>query len=238
MNKDTQKTILMITHGQPEAPDNASDFLGAIGYQLQWVCPAAGETLPTIRRHHVAAILFPGPYAATETRRYPFLVNEISWLQEWLGTGRPFLGLGAGAQILAVVLGSTLRPHPDGLSEIGFYTLNAEPEGHRIFPSRMTVPFWHFMGFDLPDAASLLASTGYFENQAFRYGDTAFGFQFRPEMSFQQHELLLERNIDMTTIPGAQDIMSQRQSAGIYLPKTQDWFVDFLQKWVVGKVPI
>ena len=160
MSTGTPQTILIVTHGRPDAPDSASDHLAAIGYRLEWVCPALGQKLPIIQRHHVAAIVFPGPYAATETRRYPFMAQEIDWVDQWLATGRPFLGLGAGAQILAVALGAGLHPHPDGLSEIGFYTLDAEPEGVNIFPSRMTIPTWHYLGFDLPDSAALLASTG------------------------------------------------------------------------------
>lgn len=231
-----QQTILMIVHERPQAPDNASDFLSILGYDIVWSCPALGQNLPVSQQDYVAAIVYPGPYAATEMRRYPFLANEIEWVERWLMTGRPFLGLGAGAQILAVALGAQLYAHPDGLSEIGFYTLDVESEGHAVFPSRMTVPSWHFLGFTLPDSAVRLASTAYFPNQAIRYAENAFGFQFRPEMTQHQHERLLEGNVDMTTIPGAQDIVTQRQMADIYLPKTQDWFIDFLSKWIAGKV--
>ncbi len=237
MTNDPRPTVILITHHRHEAPDSASDHLDAMGYDLHWVCPALGERLPEIRHHHAAAIVFGGKYAATETRRYPFMAVEIDWVGHWLATGRPFLGLCSGAQVLAVQLGASLASHPDGLSEIGFYTLDATPEGRIIFPQRMMVAQWHYLGFDLPDATTLLATSGYFPNQAFRFAESAFGFQFHPELSFEQHELWLEQMIDMTTIPGAQDIQTQRQMADVYLPPMKDWFIGFLEKWVKGSVP-
>ena len=41
---------------------------------------------------------------------------------------------------------------------------------------------WHSYTFDIPPGAVHLARTATCENQAFRYGDNAYGFQFHPEM--------------------------------------------------------
>lgn len=237
MSAPTTGTVILITHERPRAPDSASDHLGAMGFDLHWVCPAHGDRLPRIEKRHVGAVVYGGRYAATETRRFPFMAQEREWVPQWLATGRPFLGLGLGAQILALELGAELYSHQDGLSEIGYYTLEPTPDGAVVFPGRMTVAQWHFLGFTLPDTATLLASSGLFENQAIRYGENAFGFQFHPEISMEQHELWLEEQIDMTTIPGAQDIFTQRQLADVYHPPMKDWFVDFLQKWIVGAIP-
>lgn len=237
MTDPSVPTIVLITHAEPDAPDSASDHLEAMGYALMWVCPARGQRLPSIGRNMTAAIVYGGDYAPTETRRFPFMAAEIDWVGQWLATGRPFLGLGLGAQVLGVQLGARLYSHPDGLSEIGYYPLDPTPEGLPVIPERMTVAQWHYLGFDLPDSATLLASSGYFETQAIRYAENAFGFQFHPELSPRQHEIWLERNIDMTTIPGAQDIFTQRQMADAYHGRMQAWFVDFLEKWVRGAVP-
>lgn len=237
MESSETQTIILICHERPQFHDSASDHLGVMGYRLEWVCPALGGRLPEIRRHHVAAIMYGGPYAPTETRRYPFMADEIDWVGRWIATGRPFLGLGLGAQVLAVELGATLAPHPDGLSEVGWYTLDPTVEGSSVFPNRMIVAEWHFLGFEVPDSATLLATSGMFHNQAFRFAENAFGFQFHPELSMEQHEAWLEHRIDMTTVPGAQDVFTQRQLADAYHGTMQDWFIDFLQKWVVGAVP-
>ena len=237
MSEAATQSIILITHERPKAPDSASDHLYAMGYHLEWVCPALGDRLPIIEKRHAAAIVYNGPYAATETRRYPFMAAEIDWVGQWLNTGRPFLGINAGAQVLAVQLGSALSPHPDGLSEIGYYTLDPTIEGHSVFPERMMVAQWHFLGFETPDAAIPLASSGLFQDQAFRFAENAFGFQFHPELSMEQHELWLETQIDMTTIPGAQDVMTQRHLADVYHPKMKDWFIGFLEKWVRGAIP-
>ena len=40
---------------------------------------------------------------------------------------------------------------------------------------------WHTEGFALPSGAETLAHGQTFENQAFRYGQNAYGVQFHPE---------------------------------------------------------
>jgi GMP synthase (glutamine-hydrolysing) len=237
MQSSSKPTIVLITHERPNSPDTASDHLGALGYHLEWVCPAKGESLPAIEKHHVGAIVYGGQYAATETRRYPFMALEVDWVSQYLATGRPFLGICSGAQVMAVALGAELHPSPDGLSEIGYYTLDPTPDGLSVFPNRMMVAHWHFLGFTLPDSATLLATSGYFPNQAIRYAENAFGFQFHPELSMEQHEHWLEHYIDMTTIPGAQDVFTQRQLADVYHTPMTEWFIGFLEKWIKGAVP-
>lgn len=237
MTSETVRTILLVVHAPPRAPDTASKHLQSLGFNLHWVCPARGDRLPNIDQKFAAAILYGGKYAATETRRFPFMAAEADWVGDWLNTGRPFLGLGLGAQVLAAQLGARIYSHPDGLSEIGYYTLDPTPEGLPVFPERMTVAQWHYLGFDLPDATTLLATSGLFENQAFRFAENAFGFQFHPEISMEQHELWLEEETDMTTIPGAQDIFTQRQLADVYHAPMKTWFTNFLDLWIRGAVP-
>ena len=237
MTSDSLGTVVLVTHHRPESYDTASDHLQALGYRLEWVCPALGQELPDIRPDHVGAIIYGGRYSATETRRYPFMAQELDWTGRWLATGRPFLGLCAGAQVMAVELGATLRPNPEGLSEIGYFTLDPTPKGASVFPSRMMVAQWHFLGFDLPSDTVRLATSSMFPNQAIRFAENAFGFQFHPEISMEQHELWLERQIDMTTIPGAQDVPTQRKLADVYHGPMKEWFIGFLEKWIQGAVP-
>ena len=42
---------------------------------------------------------------------------------------------------------------------------------------------FHREGFDLPAGGQLLATSQTYPNQAFRYGDNAWGIQFHPEFS-------------------------------------------------------
>ena len=45
----------------------------------------------------------------------------------------------------------------------------------------VAVLHWHGDSFDLPQGATLLASTGFCRNQAYAWGANAVGFQFHPE---------------------------------------------------------
>jgi GMP synthase (glutamine-hydrolysing) len=95
------------------------------------------------------------------------------------------LGICLGAQLLAHSLGSEVRRHH--VSEIGWYDLATTAAGRSdpVFaPLGDAAPIfqWHGYTFAIPDGATHLARTGTCENQAFRYGDNAYGFQFHLEM--------------------------------------------------------
>jgi GMP synthase (glutamine-hydrolysing) len=75
---------------------------------------------------------------------------------------------------------------PNEVSEIGWYRLHptAAAGGDplcRHLESNHHVFQWHAYTFDLPDGAVHLASTPTCPNQAFRYGDRAYGLQFHLE---------------------------------------------------------
>jgi len=72
-------------------------------------------------------------------------------------------------------------------SEIGWYELATTEAGRSdpvLAPLGGLAPIfqWHGYTFDLPDGATHLARTNTCENQAFRHGDNAYGFQFHLEM--------------------------------------------------------
>jgi GMP synthase (glutamine-hydrolysing) len=115
----------------------------------------------------------------------PHLTVEMRVIEQALRQGKPVLGICLGAQLLAHVLGAPVRRHER--PEIGWYDLAltedgaADPVLGALGPAA-TVFQWHGRSFALPEGAVHLARTSSCEQQAFRWGDSAYGLQFHPEV--------------------------------------------------------
>ena len=119
-----------------------------------------------------------------QAERFPHLTTEIAAIQEALTRGIPILGICLGAQLLAAALGANVRPN--SVREIGWYRLHptAAAEGDplcRHLDGSQHVFQWHAYTFDLPPGVIHLASTPTCPNQAFRFGERAYGLQFHLE---------------------------------------------------------
>ncbi len=131
-------------------------------------------------------VVMGGPQNVYEQVRYPFLTKEITLLRETLEAARPILGVCLGAQLLAAALGAKVVKNSQ--KEIGWYSLMREPDADgdpmfQLFGQTETVFQWHGDTFALPKGAVRLASSPLCQEQAFRYGDRAYGLQFHVEVT-------------------------------------------------------
>lgn len=126
-----------------------------------------------------------GSMQSWDEERLSFLRRERELLREAVDEGVPVLGICLGGQILARALGAEAYPseHP----ERGWLTIEATPEAagdpllaHLLEP--VGVYQWHLDVFDVPNGAVRLARSALSPNQAFRYGERAWGLQFHPEV--------------------------------------------------------
>ena len=97
----------------------------------------------------------------------------------------PMLGICLGGQLLAHVLGG--RVGPGEQAEIGWYPLHptaATPDDKLLAPLIEPHPIfqWHHWGFDCPPDAISVADNPDSGCQAFRAGESAWGFQFHLEL--------------------------------------------------------
>lgn len=114
-----------------------------------------------------------------------FLALEAKLLQNALASSIPILAVCLGAQLLAKTLGAvvSLSPTP----EVGFFPVSTtsaastDPLFHDW--STESVMHWHNEAFALPAGAVHLASSEACANQAFRFGDRAWGMQFHLEVT-------------------------------------------------------
>lgn len=233
-NSSCARCVLVVVHQETSSPGLVGELLRRAGYHLDLKCPAIGHDLPSSLDAYDAAIVFGGPMSANDDTTLPFIRQELDWIGTLLESGKPYLGICLGAQLLARVLGAKVAPHPEGRMEIGYNTIAPTSAGQRDLGNLRHVFQWHREGFELPRGATLLASgNSDFPNQAFRYGDTAIGLQFHPEIT----HTLIDR---WTTAappehlqrPEAQPREAQFQAHALYSAEVERWLTSFLNRWV------
>jgi len=141
------------------------------------------DALPNVDRYR-GLIVLGGPMNVEDQYRRPHLKAELDAIEEALRQDKPVLGICLGAQLLAHVLGAPVRRHEQ--HEIGWYELETTDAGRRdsvlgALGDAVPVFQWHSRTYDLPAGAHQLARTATCEQQAFRFGRAAYGFQFHLE---------------------------------------------------------
>jgi GMP synthase (glutamine-hydrolysing) len=130
--------------------------------------------------------------------------RETRFMDVVLKSGKPYLGICLGAQILVNHLGGRVATRDDGAVEIGWYGLEATPAGQEMMDWPSMVYQFHREGFDLPGGAELLATADVYPNQAFRYGDNAWAIQFHAELTLAMMHRWAVRGAHRFVLPGAQ----------------------------------
>lgn len=182
----TSDRFLIVVHQKTSTPGRVGELLEERGYRLDRRCPCIGDDLPEDLSDYAGVAVFGGPMSANDCQRLDGIRYEIDFTKRALDADLPYLGLCLGGQILARAIGGRVEPHPEKHVEIGYTevvpTDIARDEG--LFDHATHFYQWHREGFDLPSDAVLLAKgTNSFPNQAFRYGDKAYGLQFHPEIT-------------------------------------------------------
>ncbi len=226
---------LLIGHARRETDDRACNWLVAEGFETEWVFPYKGMPLPEDITGYDAVVIYGGPFDVNPPEAFPFLRDEAHAVERLIEAEVPLLGLCLGAQVIADVLGAPVGPHPEGAAEFGYYPVHPTKEGEALFGDGLTVLQSHWHGwFETPRDSVKLASSELFPEQAFRYGDRVFGFQFHPEASFETMSGWVERRGDRNFMPGACTPERQLADHARFDGALGDWFTRFLEGWAGG----
>jgi GMP synthase (glutamine-hydrolysing) len=228
--KEMSKPVLIIVHSEKSSSGRIGHLLQAKGCALDIRRPCLGEALPSTLEQHAGAMIFGGPMSANDGD--PYLRSEIDFIAVPLKENKPFLGICLGAQMLALHLGGTVKAHPRGLVEIGYYPLRATAEGLSYGPWPGHVYHWHREGMNLPEGAVCLASSDAYENQAMRYGAVAFGIQFHPEvtrLTMHRWTVIAAHRFEL---PGAQERNQQLEGQLLHDEAVKEWTSRFLDHWL------
>lgn len=177
--------VLVFQHVPAEPLGTLDPMLRQRGHRIRYLnFHRDPDASPEMARYD-ALIVLGGPQMPDQGDRYPHLKVEMACIEEALKREIPVLGICLGAQLLAYTLGGGVRPMKQW--EIGWYDL--EPThfapADALFCALVEpspVFQWHGYTFDLPRDAVQLARSDSCENQAFRYGNSAWGLQCHLEL--------------------------------------------------------
>lgn len=177
--------VLVFQHVASEPLGTLDPMLRRRGHRIRYVnFHRDPDAQPDISRYQ-GLIVLGGPMMPDQQDRYPHLKTEMQCIEGALARNIPVLGICLGSQLLAHTLGAATRPAREW--EIGWYDIApTAAAAHDPVLSHLARPRpifqWHGYTFDLPEGARLLARSKRCENQAFRYGEQAYGFQFHLEL--------------------------------------------------------
>ena len=236
-------TLLVLQHISCEPPAAFEDELRSRGLDLTRVELDEGERLPDWR-DFAATIVMGGPMGAYEEDAHPWLVEEKHHIRDAAQAGHPIWGVCLGAQLLAGALGA--RVYQGEEAEFGLLPvhLTAAAGQDPVFadaPRSFPTLHWHGDSFDLPEGATLLASSRAYPNQAFRYR-RAYALQFHlevtPELAAEWGDVPeYAQSLERIQGPGALDRLVDEVAAhaGSTIPLARGVFGRWLEH--VARVP-
>ena len=177
-------SLLVLQHISCEPPAAFEDELRARGLDVTRVELDEGDALPDWREFP-AIVVMGGPMGAYDETDHPWLVEEKRLLREAVEADVPVWGVCLGAQLLASALGARVYrgDEPEvGVLPVELTSAAADDPVFRDVPSSFPTLQWHGDSFDLPDGATLLASSPAYPHQAFRVG-RSYGLQFHLEVA-------------------------------------------------------
>ena len=175
--------LLVFQHTPGEHPAAFADHAAAAGDVMSATHLYRGDRIPEFDGFD-ALLVMGGPMDVWEVEAHPWLISEKAAIATWVGSGRPFLGVCLGHQLMVEAMGGTCTKLP--VPEISVSDI------HRVvddpifgdLPQVFPVMKWHGVAAErLPDGAVVLARSDSCPVQAIRVGDCAWGVQFHPEIT-------------------------------------------------------
>lgn len=180
-------------------------------------------------------VVLGGPIGVYQTEDYPFLNAEIAFVRARLQADLPTIGFCLGSQIMAAALGA--RVYPGDSKEIGWSPLHLSEAGQasclsELAPQNTHVLHWHGDTFDLPEGATLLASTPLYRNQAFVWGENALALQFHPEVTRLGLESWFVGHAGEIAATSGISVAALREQSARFSPALEQFGTRFFERWL------
>jgi GMP synthase (glutamine-hydrolysing) len=227
-SSEGRRPVLIVLHQERSSAGRVGQMLLEKGYPLDIRRPVLGQPLPTTLAGHAGAVVFGGPMSANDPD--DFVKSEIDWIDVPLRENRPYLGICLGAQMLVRHLGGKVQSREDGQTEIGWYPLHPTEKGRLLMHWPQMVYHFHREGFELPRGADLLAKGDAYPNQAFLYGENAWGLQFHAELTRAMMQRWVVHGAHRFILPNAQQGREHLEGRMLFDGTLKAWLSGFLDR--------
>lgn len=222
--------VALIRHGDDPPDDRVSTWFMQNGFEIRYYKPFTGDTIGQPQPGLAGTVLYGGKYNVYETDKHPFLLEEYRWIEACLKSKIPMLGICQGAQQIALHLGAFAGPPKIEQHEFGYYRVSPTAEGTDFLPEPHYFCQAHWHTFGIPEGAVCLASSEAFPNQAFRFGDNVYGFQFHAEQTIEGFRRWQQSDWAAWGKPGAQTQQEQDSLMMQHDAAQARWFYQFMEK--------
>ena len=188
------KSLTVIQHTSAEHLGYLEDHLEGRGVRFRYVRPfTAGSTVPRADALGDGLVLLGGgPWSTQAPRALPTLEAERALALDCLMANRLVIGIGLGAQILALAAGGSIAAAPLSLIA-GEARRTAADALNGYLPERFPYAVYMRDWPVPPDYATILAVDENERPLIFQMGDTAFGFACHPGFkSAMAEDLIME----------------------------------------------
>lgn len=179
-------------------------------------------------------IILGGAISANNEDTYPCIGQELALIKQRLLADQPMIGICLGAQLIAKALGAAVKK--GHAYEFGWFPLHATTDAPLLahFTGTDTSMFhWHYETFDLPEGATLLASSALYENQIYRWGQNTLALQCHPEVQANTLENWLIGNAFEISHAGL-NVNALRQESQLKAPMLEKATAAFFADWLTG----
>ena len=216
------RTILELRHIDCEPPAAylpALDEFGDVRTVRTWQ-----EPIPDDPREFSAIIVMGGPMGVGDRDDIDWIAQEIDFLTRAVAADVPVWGVCLGSQLLAAALGAEVTTGAVPEVGVGHGDVDDAASDDPVWGAENVSSFpalqWHSDTFDIPEGATLLASSDAYPHQVFRHG-RSYGIQFHLEadavlakhwLEVDEYRDALEAAIGSAAVPGFVDDITAAES--------------------------
>tara|TARA_Y100000589_G_scaffold287309_1_gene288034 strand:+ start:3056 stop:3820 length:765 start_codon:yes stop_codon:yes gene_type:complete len=176
-----RRALYVIQHTDAEYLGLIEDHLEgrSIGFTYMRPHTTGGHLPATVKFTDGVVLLGGGPWGSAGDRDLPTLEEEVQLVRNCMLRGAPVLGIGLGAQVLALASGGSVRPAPLRF-KIGVARRTRDDALNGFLPETFPIATYMRDAFEAPPHADVLAIDEDGAPAVFQVAENCFGFAAHP----------------------------------------------------------